>query len=88
LIIAIILLRRKKKKKSGSYIDTNFQHINSQQLNPSTYQTPSSKQSYPQSYIPKQPTTPSQNIPLFKCELCQATIMNPNNCPYCGWKKV
>ena len=30
---------------------------------------------------------PMRRMTVFKCPLCEAIIMAPNNCPYCGWRK-
>lgn len=48
--------------------------------------------SAPPSPPPPPPPSPQRREPMrrmtvFKCPLCEAVIMEPNICPYCGWSK-
>jgi fibronectin type 3 domain-containing protein len=71
IIMIIMLLKRKESKK---------QKLQSGQTSNLTQMSrPTPQQQYFQQQIPV------QQFPQYKCELCNAMIIDPNKCPYCGW---
>jgi LPXTG-motif cell wall-anchored protein len=54
--------------------------INDYQYSPTPYTDPSPQIPQPQSGY-QQPSS----IQVYRCEMCNASIFDPNRCPYCGW---
>jgi hypothetical protein len=60
------------------------------QRSPVTYQTQPTMQPAPQPMPPMPPPMPPAQpkvLVVYNCEACEATLTDPNNCPYCGWSR-
>jgi fibronectin type 3 domain-containing protein len=77
IIVFFIILRRKNTRK-----DILPSQINKHPLKQVMPQQPLQQNYQPESQIPQQV---QQQIPIYRCELCNASLMDPNKCPYCGW---